>query len=238
MNNTIVRLTARSMLGGRRLYLLAGLAALLLALALLLRLFADVSATDSAEFIQAVSLGTLLPLFGLIVGTGTIGPEIDDGSVVYLLAKPVSRHVIVRSKLAVAVTTTVTFAAVPTFLAGLIMVGDRAGIALAYGIGALVAGIVYSALFLLLAVATRHAVIFGLVYALIWESLVGTFVPGARTLSVQQWALSVAESIASPGVITADVSLGVALTLAAVVFVAATWYAGERLRVLTLAGDD
>ncbi len=37
---------------------------------------------------------------------------------------------------------------------------------------------------------SRNAVVIGLLYALIWESLVGTFVPGAQTLSVQQWALA------------------------------------------------
>ncbi|WP_205857098.1 ABC transporter permease [Phytoactinopolyspora endophytica] len=238
MNNTIIRLTARAMLGGRRLYLLLGLALLFLALATLLRLFAEFGTSDATEFIQAVSLGALLPLFGLIVGTGAIAPEIDDGSVVYLLAKPVSRHTIVRSKLVVAVITTVTFAAVPTFLASVIMVGGSSGIALGFGAGALVAGAVYSAVFLLLAIATRQAVIFGLVYALLWESVVGGFVPGAQVLSVQQWALSVTESIASPGAVSANVSLGAALVLIVAVFAAATWYAGERLRVLTLAGEE
>nr|WP_246211063.1 ABC transporter permease subunit [Phytoactinopolyspora alkaliphila] len=226
------------MLGGRRIYLLAALSVLLLVLAVLLRLFADLSPDDTAQFLHGVSLSTLLPLFGLIVGTGAIGPEIDDGSIVYILAKPISRAEIVRSKLLVAVTAAIAFAAAPTFLAGAIMAGTSANVALGFGVGALVAGVTYSALFLLLAIATRHAVIVGLVYALAWESLVGSFVPGARTLSIQQWALSVTEAITGPGVISSDVSLGAALVLLVLVVGGTTWYAGERLRVLTLAGDD
>ncbi|NED94932.1 ABC transporter permease [Phytoactinopolyspora alkaliphila] len=231
-------MTARAMLGGRRIYLLAALSVLLLVLAVLLRLFADLSPDDTAQFLHGVSLSTLLPLFGLIVGTGAIGPEIDDGSIVYILAKPISRAEIVRSKLLVAVTAAIAFAAAPTFLAGAIMAGTSANVALGFGVGALVAGVTYSALFLLLAIATRHAVIVGLVYALAWESLVGSFVPGARTLSIQQWALSVTEAITGPGVISSDVSLGAALVLLVLVVGGTTWYAGERLRVLTLAGDD
>ena len=41
-----------------------------------------------------------MPLLGLIAGTGAIGPEIDEGSIVYLLAKPLNRYSIVVTKLA------------------------------------------------------------------------------------------------------------------------------------------
>jgi ABC-2 type transport system permease protein len=226
------------MLGGRRMILLAALAVLLVALAVLLRLVADVNESEAATLLRGVSLGTLLPLFGLIVGTGAIGPEIDDGSIVYVLAKPVPRATIIHSKLAVAVLTMLVFAAFPTFLAGVIMAGGSAGIALGFGVGAFVAGAVYSAIFLLLATAMRHAVVLGLVYALIWEGLVASFVPGAQVLSVHQWALSVTASITEPGIAGSSVSLGVAIVLLAGVFAAATWYAGQRLRVHTLVGED
>lgn len=237
MNITIIKLTARQMLGGKRVWLLAGLAVLLLGIAVATRALVDISDADIAQSLQVMSIGTLLPLFGLIVGTGSIGPEIDDGSVIHLLAKPVSRHMIVQSKLAVAVGATIVFAVVPTALAALIM-GGSSRTALAFGAGALAAGVVYCVIFLLLAILTRHAVIVGLVYALIWESIVGGFVPGARNLSVQQWAGSVIDSIAEPGLVTAHVGIGLAYLLIVGGFLAATWYAGARLRVLTLASDD
>ena len=238
MNRTVIGITARAMLGGRRVFLLLAMAILLLALAVLLRLFVDFSDADAAQFLQVVSLSTLLPLFGLIVGTGAIGPEIDDGSIIYLLTKPISRFAIVQSKLVVALGATLAFAVLPTVLAGLIMVGGGSSIAAAFGLGALVAGAVYCVLFMLLAIVTRHAVILGLVYALVWESLVGSFIPGARNLSVQQWALSVTSSVTEPQILTADVGLGVATVLIVGVFAAGTWYAGQRLRVLTLVGEE
>lgn len=238
MNSTVVELTYRALLGGRRAWLLLAMSVLLLALAITLRLTVGVDHQVTADFIGALALGTLVPLFGLIVGTGVIGPEIDDGSIIYLLSKPIPRPTIILSKLVVAVLATVLFAAVPTFLAGLIMSGTEAGLAVGFGVGALVASVAYSSIFLLLAVVTRHAVVFGLSYALIWESLVGGFVPGARTLSIQQWSLSVTESIAEQGVVSSDVRLSVAVVLLAVVIVAATWYAGQRMRVLSLAGEE
>lgn len=236
MNRTIVRLAAQAMLGGRRMLLMSAMAVLLVGLALIVSGFIDTSTTEHVQFLQAVSLGTLLPLFGLIVGTGVIGPEIDDGSIIHLLSKPVSRHAIVLSKLTVAVVTITAFAVIPTVLAALVMdLGGRT--AMSFGAGALAAGAVYSVLFLLLAIITRHAVIVGLAYALLWEGIVGGFVPGARNLSVQQWVLSITESIAPDGLIEAHVGLGVAYPLIIAVLIVATWYAGTRLRAFTLTAS-
>ncbi|WP_207207252.1 ABC transporter permease subunit [Xylanimonas protaetiae] len=201
------------------------------------RLLVDASDTGSLAALQAVAFGTFLPLFGLIVGTGVIGPEIDDGSIVHLLSKPVSRHTIVQSKLLVALLAILGFAVVPTALAAAIM-GAGASTVLAFAVGALCAGAVYCVLFLLLAIVTRHAVIIGLVYALVWESLVGSLIPGARNVSVQQWALSVTGSIAPDGVVESNVGLGLAWVLIVAVVALGTWYAGTRLRGLVLASED
>ncbi len=238
MNRTIIRLTARGLLGGRRLLLVLALALLLVALAIVLRVFAEPSDGQVAEFLRAVSLGAVMPLFGLIVGTGVLGPEIDDGSVVYLLSKPLPRSTIILSKLAVAVAATLGFAVIPTVLAAAVMTGGSAGITVAFGVGAFVAGTVYCVIFMLLTVVTRHAVVLGLVYALGWESLVGSFIPGARNLSVQQWALSVTESLSEPGVLAAHVGLASAIALAVAVFVGGTWLASQRLRVLNLTAEE
>lgn len=235
MNRTIVRLTARALMGGKRVWLLGALGLVLVGIAVVTRVF--VSAEASTVGLQTVLFGTFLPLFGLVVGTGVIGPEIDDGSIVHLLAKPLSRHTVVQSKLAVAVLAIAGFAVVPTVLAAVVL-RAAASTVLAFGVGALCAGAVYCVLFALLSIVTRHAVIVGLVYALVWESLVGSLVPGARNLSVQQWALSVTSSIAPDGLVTAHVGLGLAWVLVVVAFVGATWYAGRRLRVFVLAGDD
>ncbi len=80
--------------------------------------------------------------------------------------------------------------------------------------------------------------VFGLVYALVWEALFGSLVSGARTLSVQQWALAVAHKVSDSSLVTSDVKLPTATVLLVVVTVAATWYAGRKLRTLTLAGEE
>jgi len=242
MNATVARLTARSLLGRRRAYLLMALPGVLILLCILVRLLAGEDNDITVGILGGFALSTLVPLLGLIAGTGSIGPEIDDGSIVYLLSKPLSRHSIAGTKAAVAATVVTVFAALPVLVAGLVLAGTSNGLAAGYFLGALVAGLAYATLFLLLAVVTRHAVVIGLIYALIWESLVGSYVPGAQALSIQQWSLALTAKVVGSRAealnVTSAVSLGVAVPLLVLLAAGSTWYAGRRLRSLRLTSDE
>lgn len=236
MNATVAQLTARSLLGRRRTIVLMLLPLALLALSVLVRVLAGVEEDTAAGLLGAFGIAIMMPLLGLIAGTGSIGPEIDEGSIVYLLAKPLNRYSIVVTKLAVAVGVIVTFGVIPIAIAGLVMTGSLGGVTAAYTVGALAAGLAYAAVFLCLAVITKNAVVVGLIYALIWESLIGGIVPGAQALSVQQWSLAVAEQIDFAAASSA-VDFGTGLVLLLVVTIGATVYAGRRLQTLRLNDD-
>ncbi|RBM05689.1 ABC transporter permease subunit [Streptomyces sp. PT12] len=238
-NPTVARLTYRALLGRRRALILLSLPALLLVIAVAVRALAGVDDRAATEILGGFALASMVPLIGVIAGTGAIAPEIDDGSIVYLLSKPLDRRTIILTKLWVAIGVTVAFTTVPILVAGLILNGNSQQIATAFAVAAAVASIAYSAVFLLLGTVSRNAVVFGLIYALIWEALFGSLVPGARTLSVQQWSLALAERIAADGAdITSEVALPTAVVLLAAATVLGTWYAGQRLRVLTMANDE
>lgn len=237
-NTTVARLTFRALLGRRRALVLFALPGLLLLISVTVRVLVGADDAVAADVLSGFALATMVPLVGVIAGTGAIGPEIDDGSIVYLLSKPVKRPVIVLTKLLVAIGVTVLFAAVPTLVAGFVLNGNSQRIAVACAAGAAVASIAYSALFLLLGTVTRHAVVIGLVYALVWETLIGSLVPGARNLSIQQWGLSLAQRIGGGDLLTSEVRIVPAVLLLAVVTGAAAWFAGQRLRALTVAGEE
>jgi ABC-2 type transport system permease protein len=241
VNRTIASLTLRTLLGRRRAWLLVVLPAALLLMSLLLRLtVGEEDRTDAAVVVLgAFAIATVVPLLALIAGTGALGGEIDDGSIVYLLSKPLNRHVIVTTKLAVSAAVVTLFGALPVLLSGLVLVGGADRLAIAYGVGALVAGVTYCAVFLLLSVLTRNAVVIGLVYALVWEAGVGNVLPGAQALSIQQWSLAVTRAIvgadrADALEMTAAVRPQVAVVALVVVLVGATYLAGRRLRSLRL----
>jgi len=250
MNSTVAALTSRSLLGRKRPLVLLLLPVALLALCTLARVLSnldrdverDLNATLAPDLLTAFGIAILMPLLSLIAGTGAIAPEIDEGSIVYLLAKPLNRYSIVVTKLAVAIAVVIAFGVLPVAIAGVVLTGEVGTVTVAFTVGALAAGVAYAAVFLLLAVVTRNAVVVGLIYALIWESLVGGLVPGAQTLSVQQWSMAVVERVLGDDAerlrVFAAVDLTTGLVLLTVVTVAATAYAGRRLQSLRLSDDS
>ncbi|KAB2375731.1 ABC transporter permease [Actinomadura montaniterrae] len=238
MNATIAMITFRAMLGRRRALLLLALPALLVVLAVVLRWTGNNDLDISANVLQKFGLATLLPLLALIAGTGVIGPEIDDGQIMYVLTKPIPRQVIVLTKLAVAIVLVAAFSVVPTLLAGLLLTGTTAQLVPAFTVGVLVGGVAYSAVFVALAVLSRNAVTIGLLYALVWETLLGSFAPGAKSASIQQWALSVTDALTPASPVSSSVDLGVAIPLLIAVTAGAAFLAAFRLRSLTIASAE
>ncbi|MPZ28417.1 MAG: ABC transporter permease subunit [Micromonosporaceae bacterium] len=235
INLTIVRLTLRGLFGRRRFLLLLPLPALVVGMALL----ADLLGATPDEWGQPVLVGlgfaAVLPVLALIVGASVLGSEIDDGTAVHILAKPLPRREIVLSKLLVAVVVTTLAAGTGMLLAGLVSGSGRLGIAVLAGTA--VGALAYCALFLALSLLTRRPVLVGLVYVLVWEGLLTNLVSGTRVLSIQHYAVSVAERIDGSGVVTSTVSAPVALAMAVAVTVGATLLAVDRLRSFSLTGD-
>ena len=187
-------------------------------------------------------MGTLLPLMCLLISTGVIGAEIDDGAIVYMLAKPIARREIVFSKMVVAIGAAFVFAVLPTIVA-VEIAGDSGGrLGVAFGASTALAAIAYTALFVALSVATRNAVIVGLLYALLWETVLGGYVPGIRAVSVRQWALSVGEktlgSHATAWGVSAEVGVVTGVVMLVVATAAATFVAIRKLQTLRLTSAD
>ncbi len=176
-------------------------------------------------------------LVALLAASSVLGPEIDDGSVVYLLAKPISRHVVAISKYATALAATIGLGALPLLVTGLVLDSSDPRRALAWAGGAALAGTAYTALFLGLAALTRHAVVVGLLFALLWEGLLGNLFEGIRWLAIGAWGRELSGAI-SPLVDGTSTGLAYALVAAVVVTAGSVWFTGDRLRSFTLRGDE
>jgi ABC-2 type transport system permease protein len=235
MNLTIARITARGLFGRRRFLLLFPLPILVLVLTLLANAAGAAPSAWASPVIDGMGFAVTLPVIALIVGTGVLGSEIDDGTVVHILAKPLPRREIILAKLVVAVAITALTSAVPMFVVGLIVDSARFGVALAAA--CVVGALGYSAVFLALSLLTRRPVLVGLLYVLIWEALLGNVLTGTRVLSIHQYALSVVHAIAPAGPIKAHVGLPAALVMTVVFLVGGALLAIDRLRSFTVAGE-
>ena len=234
-NPTIARITARALFGRRRFLLLLPLPLLLVGLAVLSAAAGGEPKNWFEPVVQALGLTVVLPVLALVVGTGVLGSEVEDGTLAHILAKPLPRREIVLSKLVVAVGVTTLVTGVPLALCGLIAGSARLAGALA--VGAFVGSLAYSALFALLSLVARRPVLIGLAYVLIWESLLTNILTGTRVLSIQQYVLAVVDRIADSTLLTANVSLAVSLSMVFVFTVGFTLLAVDRLRSFSVVGE-
>lgn len=231
-------LTVRQFTGGRT-------ARLIVALSLIPAIFAAIFAARPwgvtadeflIELFRELIAPTLLPIVVLLPATAAFGDELEDGTLPYLLMKPVSRARLVLGKYAA--TLLVTIPALALGLAVTTVIASRAPEAgdllriLAAMVGAAaVAAVLLGAVFLLVSLFIPRALLAGMVYVFAWESLLGRFLPGVEAVSSREYTLRV-----FTGILENDPSLATnaALTMGAVA-VAALILAVSRLRRLQLA---
>jgi ABC-2 type transport system permease protein len=217
----IFTLTVRQLAGSRRLWLVLALVALPVLAAVLFRV--GDSTTTSARFADNITrtlLGSaILPLAMLLFGTSAFGNELVDRTLGYLTLKPIARWRIVLAKLAAAF----VVGGIPVAVSGLVAValvgaGGARG-ALATGLGLLVGAAAYAAVFTWAGLATRHALLLGLVYVFVWEATLAAYLDGVRFLSIRRYTLAAIHGLDDARLATIDnpLSAGVGLVAAAVV---------------------
>lgn len=238
MNTTIARLSVQSLFGQRRGIILAILPAMLILLSII-----TVVVTDGALGIEPITMvfgfSLVLPLIALLITNGVLGPEMEDGSIVYLLSKPISRYVVVLSKFGVAAVLSVVLGGGSVFLSALILEISEPGQAFAVGVGAVAATLGYCGLFIALATLTRHGTIAGLIYILGFEGLLASWLSGLRYISVGSWGRRVVGALNDDvALVVRDLNLAYAVLALIVLTVGGVVLAGHRLRSFELRGED
>ncbi len=189
----LIGVTLRGLLGRRRALLMLLLAALPVIVGVLIRLAGG--SRDAPEILDTLVIRTVLPLVALIVGTAAIGSEIEDGTAVFLLVKPVARWRIALAKLAVAAGLTVCLVVPPIVVTGVLVSGvdgETLGISFGFALAAVIGGTAYAMAFTALGILTSRALIVGLAYTLLWEGVLAGLLEGTRFLSVRQATLGLA----------------------------------------------
>jgi ABC-2 type transport system permease protein len=202
-------LTVRQLAGSRRIWLVLALVSLPLLAGLLFQV-ADATATpdEFADDVTRVMLSSaILPLVMLLLATAAFGNEVGDRTLVYLVTKPIARWRIVAPKLLASV----AVGGIPVALGGAVAVavierGDVGG-ALATGAGLLAGAAAYAAIFTWAGLATRHALLIGLVYVFIWEAALAAYLDGIRFLSVRRYTLALIHALDDGRLASVDISL-------------------------------
>ena len=242
MNSVIAGITLRQLLSRRRTLLLLLLGGVMVLVAVAFRVAGEEARAIrfTTGLLSDLGIGVLMPLVALLFGTGAMGAEIEDGTAVFLLAKPMSRRTIVLTKLAVAAACSIVLTCGPMLVAGLIAAGGLGdGLVTGLVAGAAIGSVLYCAVFVALGLVTRRALVFGLAYVLIWEGLLASLFAGTQTFSIRQVTLAFAQAIGniSNETVTAPVDLTTALVVGAAVLVGATLLAIRRLGAFEISGE-
>ena len=232
----IFTLTLRQLLSRRSTLLMAGLAAVPVLLALVYRLSDpdnDPERWTARVLFFGLTVTAVLPLTALLFGTSVLGDELEDGTAVYLLTKPIKRWQILLPKLAAAWVVTAAMLVTSTVASGLLALegnGDASmviGFAVAVAVGALA----YACVFVLLSVITTRALIMGLIYVFLWEGAITGIFHGTRYLSIRHYTIGLADWLGDvqPSAFVAYLSGTTALVMTAITIVIAVVMAVRKL---------
>jgi ABC-2 type transport system permease protein len=235
----ILGLTLRGLVDRRRTWLMILLAAAPVLVAVLF--VATGTQRLSVNTLDNLVVRTVLPLIALVFGTGAIGPELEDGTIVYLVAKPIRRAWIVLAKMVVAAALTAALLVPAVLATGLVasLVDDRAlSLAAAYAVAAAAGGAAYVAAFLAASTVSSRALALGLGYVLIWEGILAGLLEGTRTFSIRQATLGLATGLSGVPPRSGAMDAGLAVAVLLLVIVGSVLVATWRLRRFELRGGD
>ncbi|MGH3197616.1 MAG: ABC transporter permease [Streptosporangiaceae bacterium] len=263
-NPTVAWITLRATLSRKRALLFALPAAILILFTVALKASRPPARQWPSHVLGTFGFSVLIPLTALIIGTSVLGAEIDDGSIIHLLATPVRRSSVVVTKFLVATGLTMVFAALPELIAALIAGGgsapapvgsapagpgpgggDFAGLvtvssgklALGLFVGALACSVIYNAVFVMVSVATTRAIAVGLLYVLVWEVLMSNLVSGVRLLSVSHYGLGIAGGFVNDSALQAGLTVVTSVVMGVIVTALALVLAVNLLSSFTLKGE-
>jgi ABC-2 type transport system permease protein len=235
----IVTVTLRGLLGRRRMILLLLLAALPVIVGLIIRLGGG--RADAAGILDTLGIRTVLPLVALVIGTAVIGSEVEDGTLVYLLVKPIARWKTALAKLLVAAGLTIALTVPPLVLTGVLVGGtggDSLSVTFGFALAAIAGGAAYAVAFAALGAVTSRALVVGLVYTLLWEGVLAGLLEGTRFLSIRQATLGLAAALSGADVGVDPLAPVVAVAIVVVAIVGGFVVATLALRRFEIRGGD
>lgn len=228
LNRTVMWLTRRQLFAKQRLGVALGLPLLPMVIAVIYRFSPGDPAADAPGFLSGLYRGmviaVLLPITALVFGTTAFGGEVEDGTLIYLMVKPVPRWQLALSKYVVALGSTVAVIIPAILIAWIITPGATPlRVPMGYAAGSVLGAVLYCAIFVTLGITSRRALALGLLYIIAFENVLSRNIVGAKSLSIREFALAVSKKFVGTAAEFTDftVSMGTVWTMGTIFLVAA-----------------
>ncbi len=184
---------------------------------------------DGVGLISSYGLSLFVPVTALVFASAALGEPNEDATLVYLWLRPVPRWKLVAAAAAAALTIALPAVVIPLTAAALV---TGAGGAL---VGATVASctlatVAYVGVFTWLGLRVRRALLWGLLYVLVWEGFVARVGGTASLVAIRTHSTSLLARLAGTAGDLVEVSLATSLLVPVTATVAGLALATRRLQ--------
>ncbi len=235
--SAIFWLSIRQLTGRWRIGLILLLSALPVGLSVIVHFAAKGDASFNRDFtnilLDGMLVASILPIVTMALATSAFGNELEDKTLGFLALMPVARWKIVLPKVLASLIICGPILLAGAVAATLLGFGGEARPAIAVGV-ALGAGVLaYAAIFTWAGLVTTRALPIALVYVLLWDGVISSFISGVDYLSVRGYTLAIMSGLDEPSFPALEdrvIEFPVAVAGAAVVTVVFLLLGVRRLR--------
>ena len=141
-------------------------------------------------FVSYMGLSILVPIVALIFASASLGDTREDGTLVYLWLRPISRLSVSTGAWAASVTIALPLTVIPMMVSAILLDAGNS-VVTATIITSILAVVAYSGLFVTLGLIVKNPVLWGLAYIFIWEAIVASFAKPAAALAVSGYSRAI-----------------------------------------------
>ena len=141
-------------------------------------------------FVSYMGLSILIPIVALIFASASLGDTREDGTLVYLWLRPISRLSVSTGAWAASVTIALPLTVIPMTISAILLDAGNSVITSTI-VTSILAVLAYSSLFVILGLIVKNPVLWGIAYIFIWEAIVASFAKPAAALAVSGYSRAI-----------------------------------------------
>lgn len=226
------RLLLRTQASRGRLLAIGALGLLVVLVGIAARTADDTSPDIAVDTINGAGLALYVPVTAVVFASAIFGEMVEDGTLVYLWARPVYRLHLTLAAVAASLSISLPCVLAPMVAMVLILDADS-GLLAGTIVAATLSTVAHTAVFVGFGARVPRALVWGLVYVAVWEGAVASVGAGIARTSLRLFSNSLLRSIAG----AERVEFGVG-PVTAVAVLAAVTITGIALTTLVLERAD
>jgi ABC-2 type transport system permease protein len=178
-----------------RLLAVGALGALVVLVAVAVRISDPTSPTAEVAAVNRAGLALFVPITALVFATAVLGEMAEDGTLVYVWARPVRRLDLALAAMAASLTVTLP-CVLATMGAMAVVLDPDPGLVAGTLVASTLSTVAHTALFVGLGVRVPRALLWGLAYVAVWEGIIAGIATALARTSLRLYANSLLREMA------------------------------------------